>query len=76
MEHAEPGDIDGLNVRVVRADYLAAMALKVGRAKDKLRILALLENAAVTPAEIEKLAKQYQLEEQWTTFREQFLNED
>jgi len=72
---AEVGDIDGLAVRVVRADYLAVMALKVGRAKDRLRILALIECNAVHPSEVEKLAKQYQLEDIWTKFKEQFLNE-
>ncbi len=72
---AEVGDIDGLAVRVVRADYLAVMALKVGRAKDRLRILALIECNAVQPSEVEKLAKQYQLEDIWTKFKEQFLNE-
>jgi hypothetical protein len=76
MEHAETGDIDGLAVRVVRADYLAVMALKVGRAKDRLRVLALIESNAVQPAEIGKLAQQYQLEEQWLKFREQILDAD
>jgi len=73
---AEVGDIDGLAVRVVRADYLAVMALKVGRAKDRLRILALIESNAVQPGEIEKLAKKYQLEDMWTKFKERFLDED
>jgi hypothetical protein len=63
-------------VRVVRADYLAVMALKVGRAKDRLRVLALIESNAVQPAEIGKLAQQYQLEEQWLKFREQILDAD
>ena len=76
MKHAELGDIDGLAVRVVRADYLAVMALKVGRAKDRLRILALIESTAVQSVEIEKLAKQYQLEDLWTKFKERFLDED
>ena len=75
MEYAEQADIDGLCVRVVRADYLAAMALQVGRAKDRLRILALLENGAVTTEEIVKLANQYKLTQKWVRFQEQFLNE-
>ena len=75
MEYAEQADIDGLCVRVVRADYLAAMALQVGRAKDRLRILALLENGAVTTEEVAKLANQYKLTEKWGRFQEQFLNE-
>jgi len=73
---AEVGDIDGLAVRVVRADYLAVMALKVGRAKDRLRILALIESDAVQSVEIENLAKQFELENMWMKFKEQFLNEN
>ena len=75
MEHAEHAEIDGLSVRVVRADYLAVMALQVGRAKDRLRILALLESDAVTTEEVAKLANQYKLTEKWGRFQEQFLNE-
>lgn len=75
MEYAEQADVDGLRARVVRADYLAVMALKVGRAKDRLRILALLESAAVKTEEIANLANQYKLTDKWVKFQEQFLNE-
>ena len=75
MEYAEDADIDGLSVRVVRADYLAVMALQVGRSKDRLRILALLESDAVTTAEIQELANQYKLTDKWERFQEQFSNE-
>lgn len=75
MEQADQADIDGLNVRVVRADYLAVMALKVGRSKDKLRVLALLESEAITTDDIAKLVEKYSLKDKWTTFQEQFLNE-
>jgi len=34
MRDAENGDVDGVVLRVVRADYLAVIALSVGRAKD------------------------------------------
>ena len=34
MQNAETGDVDGVPLRVVRADYLAVMALGVGRAKE------------------------------------------
>ncbi len=35
MLNAEIAELEGVNVRVVTADYLALMALKTGRAKDK-----------------------------------------
>jgi len=37
---AETGEIDGVPIRVVRADFLAAIALSTGRPKDFARILA------------------------------------
>jgi hypothetical protein len=73
MECAEETDLDGDPIRVVKADYLAAMALKTGRAKDKTRILALLEAKAVTPDDLATLATHHQLVPQWTRFKTQFL---
>jgi len=76
LEHAAIADMDGLNVRVVRADYLAVMALSVGRAKDRMRVLALLEAGAVTEEDVDVLASKYGLKEKWRTFKERFLNEE
>jgi hypothetical protein len=61
MRDAETGDIDGVPLRVVRADYLAVIALSVGRAKGMARILALREAGATTDAAIEGLAAQHGL---------------
>jgi len=43
LEQADTADFEGEPFRVVRADYLAVIALSAGRAKDFTRILALLE---------------------------------
>ncbi len=75
MECAEEVDIDGVSIRVVKADYLAVMALKVDRAKDKTRILALLESKSVTPEQIEVITVKHNLSQQWLKFKELFLNE-
>ena len=40
VREAETGEIDGVPIRVVRADFLAAMVLSTGRPKDFARILA------------------------------------
>ena len=72
---AESGQIDGVPIRVVRADFLAAVALSVGRAKDHTRILALLESECVTMADIASLAAQYDLEDRWDIFRRRFIDE-
>lgn len=74
LEQAETGDVDGTPLRVVTADYLAVIALGVGRAKDFARILALLESESLLPEDIEQLSEQHSLSEQWATFKRRFLD--
>ena len=75
MEQAETADFEGVPFRVVRADYLAVIALSVGRAKDCARILALLESDSVSREEIERLAVRHGLAEAWRRFERRFLND-
>jgi hypothetical protein len=72
IREAETGDIDGVPLRVVGADYLAVIALSVGRAKDFARILALRELGAVTDKAVSELAHRYDLAAAWATFLERF----
>ncbi len=75
MASADAVDYEGVPLRVVRADYLAVIALEVGRPKDMARILALLESGSVTPAAVAALANRHGLEEAWERFRTRFLND-
>ena len=75
MEQAETADFEGVPFRVVRADYLAVIALSVGRTKDCARILALLESDSVSREEIERLAVRHGLAEAWRGFERRFLND-
>ena len=75
LELAETADYDGIPLRVVRADYLAVIALSVGRAKDFTRILALLESGSASPDEIASVAERHGLSEAWRRFRRRFLDE-
>lgn len=74
VQKAETGEIEGVPIRVVRADYLATIALSAGRPKDFARILSLLESDAVSQDAITELASQYDLQVQWNDFKEKFLN--
>ena len=76
VRKADCVDLDGVAVRVVTAEYLAAMALQTGRAKDHVRILALLECEAVTMDDLEKMAAKYNLAEAWRTFRRRFIDDE
>jgi hypothetical protein len=75
MEQAVPADFDGVPLRVVGADYLAAVALSVGRAKDFARILALLESGSVSPESIKMVADRHGLGGAWLRFEKRFLHE-
>ena len=72
MREAETADLEGTPLRVARADYLACIALSVGRAKDFARILALRESGAVTDDEISALVERYELAAEWQAFGERF----
>jgi len=72
IREAEMGDVDGAPLRVVRADYLAVIALSVGRAKDFARVIALREAAAVTDEQIAELAAKHNLVSAWATFLKRF----
>jgi len=75
MEQADTADFEGVPLRVVRADYLAVIALSVGRPKDLTRILALLESASVSREEIARLAARHSLAAAWKRFEARLLNE-
>ncbi len=73
LEMAETADFEGVALRVVRADYLAVIALSVGRAKDFARILALLESGSVTREAVGQVAAKHGLGETWKRFTTKFL---
>jgi hypothetical protein len=69
---AETAELEGTHIRVVRADYLAVIALSVGRAKDFARVLALREVSAVEDDQISALAERHGLAYAWRRFLERF----
>ena len=75
MEKAETADFEGVPLRVVGADYLAIIALGVGRPKDRLRVLALLESGGTTRTAVATLASRHGLRDAWNKFEAMFLNE-
>lgn len=75
LEQAETADFEGVPFRVVRADYLAVIALGAGRAKDYARILALLESGSVGREHVARLATRHRLANAWTPFEVRFLND-
>jgi len=74
VREAETDRIDDEPIRVVSAVYLAVIALSVGRSKDHLRVISLLEAAAVTQDEVAALAARHGLSDRWAQFRRRYLD--
>lgn len=55
-------------VPVATAAYLCAIALQTGRAKDYQRVNALLEAGCVDASVLEKLVREYALQERWNQY--------
>jgi hypothetical protein len=72
IREAETADLGGTHIRVVRADYLAVIALSVGRAKDFARVLALREVNAIDDDQVSALAECHGLADAWRRFLERF----
>jgi hypothetical protein len=59
--------------RVFTAEHLAAIALEVGRAKDKARVLQFIEEGALDAPRFEAIIARHGLQGRWETFQRQFL---
>jgi hypothetical protein len=73
LENAIEIDVESVPARVLTAEYLAAVALQTGRAKDKARVLQFVEARALDRAIFEELLERHQLTEKWRSFQRQFL---
>ena len=65
--------MDRVPVGVLTAERLAAIALEVGRAKDKARVLQFIEEGALDAARLEAILARHGLLARWQTFQQQFL---
>lgn len=72
---ANAADMDGggFPARVFTPEYLAAIALQTGRAKDKARLLQFVEAGVLDSKKFEQLLERHGLTESWREFRRQFL---
>ncbi len=68
-------DVDGIPVPVFTAEHLAAIALQVGRAKDKARLLQFIEEGALDIARFQAILSRHGLVDAWHQFERQFLQD-
>ena len=75
LDEAVEHDLDGTPVRVFTAEHLCAIALEVGRAKDKARLLQFCEAGAFEVARFESIIARHGLTDRWRLFERQFLRD-
>jgi hypothetical protein len=75
LTEAVERDIDDVPTRVFTAEHLAAIALQVGRAKDKARLLQYVEAGALDAGRFQAIMTRHGLVDRWRQFERQFLHD-
>jgi hypothetical protein len=69
LKNAVEKDVDGIHARVFTPEYLAAIALQLGRTKDKLRLSQFIETKAIQDSLFSKLIERFKLRDKWQQFK-------
>ncbi len=73
MARAEEIDVEGVPVRVITAEHLAAVALETGRAKDHARLVQLVESGVLHTGVLDEILRRHDLVDAWRAFLRRFL---
>jgi hypothetical protein len=73
VREAEEKTFKAVRVRVMRLEHLAAILLKTGRAKDKLRLAQLIELTLLDTPRFRDVLERHSLSGSWAKFQERFL---
>jgi hypothetical protein len=68
-------DAGGIPVRVLTAEHLTAIALKVGRPKDKIRIAQFVESGILDEKKLRQILERHGLLAKRNQFNDKYLNE-
>ena len=72
IEKAKDIIFSGIKTRVLSAEHLIAIALKVGRGKDFLKIDRMLEQAGVDQDKLEGILNKYDLQDKFKEWKQRF----
>jgi hypothetical protein len=73
VREAVTRESEGLATRVMTAEYLMAIALRTGRAKDHARLLMFVEAGAFDMGRLRGILGRHSLLETWAKFEQRFL---
>ncbi len=71
LEQSVQNDFERMPVRVFTPEHLAAVAFKLGRVKDKIRLAQLLEAHAVDESRLSSVLARHDLLDGWMQFKKQ-----
>lgn len=66
--------VEGMSARVFTAEHLAAIALQLGRPKDKARLLQFVESGAIDTDRFKAILTRHGLDNRWKDFERTFLS--
>ena len=69
-------DVDGIKTCVMTAEHLLAIALKTGRAKDKIRITQFLESGVIDRAKLHPILSRHEILAGWQAFNDKYLSDN
>jgi len=72
LQQAVETDVEGVRTWVIRAEHLAAIALRTGRAKDFARILQFVESGTLDANRLEGILQRHGLHGKWAKFESAF----
>lgn len=70
LAQARETDYEGVPTRVLKAEYLIAICLQTGRAKDRARVAMLREQAQLDMGLLAEILKRYELVDKWMLWTE------
>ncbi len=68
-------EVDGEPTHVMTAEHLVALALRTGRGKDYLRILAFLESGCLDEEKLAGILAKACLTEKWSSFKAKYVED-
>lgn len=76
LAQAAETELEGVPVRVMQPEHLVAIALRTGRGKDYLRILALVNSGRVNADKLDGILKRFKLLEKWAVFEDKYMRDE
>jgi len=76
IAQARETDVEGELTFVFSAEHLVAIALQIGRAKDKARILQFVEARVLDQRRLREIVQRHDLSEKWKRYGQQFMSGD